>query len=38
MITLGEKNMEKYGNGERVRGTGAGYIEEDDDCSFEGDG
>ena len=32
---LGEKNMEKYGYGERVRGTGAGYNEKDDDCSFE---
>ena len=33
---LGGRNMEKYGYGDRVRGSGAGYNEEDDDCSFEG--
>ena len=32
---FGKRNMEKYGYGERVRGTRAGYDEKDDDCSFE---
>ena len=29
---LGERNLKKYGNVERVRRTGPGYNEEDDDC------
>ena len=29
---LGERNMEKYGDGERGRGSGAGYNNEGNNC------
>ena len=32
---LGERNMEKYGDGERERVTGASYNWEGNVCSFE---
>ena len=32
---LGERNMEKYGDGERGRGSWAGHNDEGNACSFE---